>query len=153
VHLAPIPSDSELIAALYRDPWVSRVGHDHRPASPVHHPSAHYLGAYVHGAFVGAFLVIESGWVELDLHALLSRRALPACREFGRLCLAAAFAWSAEIQRVTAYVLQGLESARNYCRKLGFVDEGMRRDAARINGAPVGVYVLGMTRSEWEGSK
>jgi hypothetical protein len=141
--------DKAAIAGLYRDPYIARVGHDHRPAAPIEHPAVRYLGAWVDGCLVGAFLVIESGFIEWDLHALLTKRALPWCRDLGRMCLAWCFAHSI-VQRVTAYVLEGLESARNYCLKLGFVLEGFRRDAAQVDGRLVGVHVLGMTRRDWE---
>jgi hypothetical protein len=145
--LTPL-EDSEALCSIYADPWVSKVGHDHRPASPILHPAAKYLGAYVHGKLVGAFLVIESGFIELDLHALLTKKAVPWSRELGRMCLDYAFGLT-HIERVTANVLEGLESARNYCMKLGFKYEGFKRNVAHRNGKPIGLYILGMTRAEW----
>lgn len=148
LELQPL-TDQGALAALYRDPYVSRVGHDHRPAAPIEHPNVRYLGARVDGELVGAFLVIESGFIETDLHALLTRRALPHSRALGRLCLDHAFS-NPEIERVTAYVIEGLSAARNYCLKLGFKTEGLRRNACRQHGRLVGVHILGMTRNEWE---
>lgn len=142
-------TDSVLIDALYADPYIARVGHDHRPASRIDHPAAKYLGAYVGDKLMGTFLVIQSGFIEIDVHALLTRAALPYSRVFGQLFLATAF-FESGIQRVTAYVLEGLTSARNYCLKLGFKDEGFRRDACLKDGKLVGVHVLGMTRTDWE---
>lgn len=144
-------TDRDALAALYRDPYIARVGHDHRQAEPIDHPAASYLGAYADDQLQGAFLVIESGFIELDLHALLTRRALPRCREFGRMCLSWAFG-HAHVQRVTAYVIEGLEQAKNYCLKLGFQLEGLRRDACQQAGRLLGVHVLGMTRRDWGGA-
>jgi hypothetical protein len=56
------------------------------------------------------------------------------------------------IERVTAYVIEGLTAARNYCLKLGFQFEGIRRNACRQNGRLLGVHILGMTRNDWEKS-
>ena len=148
LELKPLTDDGAL-AALYGDPYIARIGHDHRRAEPIHHQYAKYLGAYADGDLVGAFLIIESGFIEVDLHALLTRRALPHSRELGRMCIAQAFL-SPEIFRVTAYVIEGLESARNYCLKLGFKTEGMRRDACMQGGTLLGVHVLGLTRTDWE---
>jgi hypothetical protein len=148
LELQPL-SDPGAIAPLFLDPYIARVGHDDRPAAPIEHPHVHYLGARVDGDLVGAFMIIESGFVELDVHALLTRRALKHSRDLGRLCLAQAFANPA-IQRVTAYVIEGLTAARNYCLKLGFQFEGIRRDACRQNGHLLGVHILGMTRNDWE---
>jgi len=148
LSLQPLTDQASLFA-LYSDPYIARVGHDHRPAAPIIHPAASYLGAYVDGVLVGAFLIIESGFIELDLHALLRRSALPYSRALGYLCIARAFANSA-IQRVTAYVIEGLTSALNYCTKLGFMVEGFRRDACVQGGKLKGVHVLGLTRQDWE---
>jgi hypothetical protein len=147
LRLLPL-NDKAALADLYRDPYIARVGHDHRPAAPIEHPAASYLGAWVGDSLVGAFLVIESGFIEWDVHALLTRRALPWCRDFGRMCLAWCFGHEV-VQRVTAYVIEGLEAARNYCLKLGFVVEGFRRDAVSVGGQLVGLHVLGMTRRDW----
>jgi len=148
LELQPL-SDQSALAPLFLDPYIARVGHDDRPAAPISHPHVHYLGARVDGELVGAFMIIESGFVEVDVHALLSRRALPHSRELGRLCLAQAFA-NPEIQRVTAYVIDGLNAARNYCLKLGFQYEGVRRCACRQGGRLRDVHTLGMTRNDWK---
>lgn len=148
LELHPL-TDTSTLDALYRDPYVARVGHDHRPATPLIHPAAQYLGAHVDGQLVGAFLVIESGFIETDVHALLTRRALPHSRELGRMCLHYIFA-NPSIERVTAYVIEGLTAARNYCLKLGFKPEGFRRAACVQNGVLLGIYALGMTRNDWK---
>lgn len=148
--LAVLPlNDRAAIEALYRDPYIARVGHDHRAAEYIEHPAVKYLGAWIGKKIVGAFIIIESGFIELDLHALLTRQALPKSRELGRLCIAYAFQ-NKSIQRVTGYVIEGLEAARNYCLKLGFKDEGMRHDACMQGGRLLGVYTLGLTRKDWE---
>lgn len=143
--------DQGALAPLFLDPYIARVGHDDRPAAPISHPHVRYLGAYVDGELVGAFMVIESGFVELDLHAMLTRSALKHSRELGRLCLARAFA-DERVERVTAYVIEGLTTARNYCLKLGFQFEGIRRNACRQHGRLLGVHILGMTRNDWKES-
>jgi hypothetical protein len=141
-------SDLGEIGRICADPYVSRAGHDHRPTAPIQHPAASYLGAFVRGGLVGAFLIIRSGAIEWDVHSLLTRKALPWCRQLGRMCLDWCFGHK-QVQRVTAYVTEGLESARNYCLRLGFVLEGFRRSAASVNGRLLGLYVLGMTREDW----
>jgi len=132
---------------VYQDPYIARVGHDHRPAAPIDHPNATYLSAWVGDSFAGAFLVIKQSAVELELHALLKKSALKQSRDLGMSCLAWAFAQP--ILRVTAYIIEGLEAVKNYCLKLGFKLEGCRRNACVQNGVIKDVYVLGMTRQEW----
>ena len=149
--LEPV-KDLSSLNDLFSDPYIARIGHDHRALVPIAHPHVKYLSARLNDAQVGAFMVIESGFVELDLHAMLSRAALPYSRELGRLCLMWAFAHK-HIHRVTAYVIDGLTSAKNYCVKLGFKNEGTRRDACMKNGELVGVHILGMTRQDWRATK
>jgi hypothetical protein len=144
--------DSTLIDGLYADPYIARVGHDDRPAARIDHPAVSYIGAYLDGNLLGAFLLIESGFVEVDVHALLTRDALQHSRIFGEMLLTRAFNDS-QIARVTAYVIDGLTEARNYCLKLGFKTEGYRRDACRKDGALVGLHVLGITRTDWENTQ
>lgn len=133
---------------VYSDPYITKVGHDHRPAEPIQHPSATYLSAWVGDKFVGAFLVIKQSAVELELHALLKKTALKQSRHLGVACLAWAFAQP--ILRVTAYIIEGLEAAKNYCLKLGFKMEGRMRCACVQSGLLKDVYILGMTRNDWE---
>lgn len=151
LELHPL-SDQGALAPLFLDPYIARVGHDDRPAAPIAHPHVRYLGAYVDGDLVGAFMVVESGYVEADVHALLARRALPHSRDLGRMCLAHVFA-DPTIERATAYVIEGLTAARNYCVKLGFQFEGSRRNACRQNGQLRSVDILGMTRKDWKESQ
>ena len=149
--IALLPVDEKnyhLIDELYSDTYIAKVGYDERAAGTVRHPFAKYLGAYLNGSLVGAFLIIESGFIELDLHALLTKRALPWCRDFGRMCLDYAFSIP-YIQRVTANVLEGLESAANYCLKLGFEIEGFRPCVGHRSGQLIGMHMLGMTREKW----
>jgi len=132
---------------VYQDPYIARVGHDHRPAAPIDHPNVTYLSAWVDEKFCGAFMAIKQSAVELELHALLKKSALKQSRQLGLACLAWAFAQP--ILRVTVYIIQGLEAAKNYCLKLGFKHEGCRRNACVQNGVIKDVYMLGMTRQEW----
>lgn len=148
LELKPLIDDAAL-ASLYSDPYIARVGHDHRAAAPIHHPCASYLGAHVEGRLVGAFLVIDSGFIERDVHALLRREALPHSRALGRLCLDRVFS-DPYIARATAYIIEGLETAKNYCLMLGFEYEGKRRAACMKDGQLLGVHILGMTRADWE---
>lgn len=133
---------------LYSDPYITQVGHDHRQASHIKHPAVQYLSAWHGGEFAGAFMCIHFSPLELELHALLKKQSLPVSRQLGRECLGWAF--EKPIARVTAYVIDGLDTAKNYCLKLGFKNEGYRRDACSKNGVLKGVHVLGMTRADWE---
>lgn len=138
---------TEHLYEVYSDSYIARVGHDHRSAAPIFHPNVTYLSAWVGDKFAGAFMSIKQSAVEFELHALLKRASIKHSRELGRAFLAWAF--SHPILRVTAYIIEGLESAKNYCLKLGFKEEGCRRCACVQDGIVKNVYILGMTREEW----
>jgi hypothetical protein len=144
-----IITDRRAIEWLYADPYIARVGHDHQDACYIDSDHAKYFGAYIDDELVGAFLAIYSGWIEVEIHSLLTKKACANSRNLGKLILEKIFE-SGFTQRITAYVLENLKSTRNYCIKLGFVDEGMRRDVCYKNGELMGVYTLGLTRKDWE---
>jgi hypothetical protein len=140
----------EHLQQVYSDSYITKVGHDGRPAAPVEHPLVTYLTARVGDQFMGAFMAIRFSSTEMELHALLHRKAVSHSRELGRAFLSWAF--SHPILRVTAYIIEGLETAKNYCLKLGMKLEGFRREACLQNGQVKGVYILGMTRADWSKS-
>lgn len=138
----------EHLAVLYFDPLIARTGDDYSKAQPVFHPLAVYLSAWIGDWFVGAYLVIRYSDTEYEAHSFLRRPATPYARVFGQLLKDWVFS-HVEVLRLTGYVREGLESARNHCLKMGFTQEGFRRDALRVNGQPKGLYVMGITRKEW----
>lgn len=135
------------ISAVYADPYISgRVWHDHRPAGPIDHPLAQYLAATVDDEFVGAFLAIKKTAIEIEWHSLLHKRALPWSRDLGKLFLRWAFDQGAE--RVSAPIIEGIESAMNYGLRLGMTHEGTMRCACLQGGILKSVYLLAMTRQD-----
>jgi len=137
----------EHLLEVYADPYINKIGHDHRPAAPIIHPNVTYLSAWIGSTFAGAFMVIKQSAVELELHSLLKKSSIKESRKLAAKCLAWAFAHP--ILRVTVYIIEGLEAAKNFALKLGFKNEGCRRCACVQGGIVKDVYVLGMTRQEW----
>lgn len=140
----------EHLQQVYSDSYITKVGHDHRPAAPINHPLVTYLTATIGDRFAGAFMAIRFSSTEMELHSLLHKSAIKHSRVLGLAFLAWAFAQP--ILRVTAYIIEGLEAAKNYCLKLGFKHEGTRRHACMQGGIIKDVYVLGMTRQDWSTS-
>ena len=136
---------------VYKDPYIQKIGYDDRPPGIIENPYVQYLGAYKNDTFMGAFMAIRYSLYEYELHSLLLKRALKYSRELGMEFIEWAFT-DKNVMRVTAYIIEGLEKAVNYCIKLGFKKEGIRRDACRVNDKPRSVYILGLTRSDWIGS-
>lgn len=128
---------------------AAKVGHDHRESGYISHPNVSYLGAYVNNELVGVFTIIESGFVEVDIHASILPAGIAEARVLGAMAVDYLFKTTPDLARITAYVIEGLETAKNYCIKVGFVYEGKRRDACLKNGQLVGIHVLGLTRKDW----
>jgi RimJ/RimL family protein N-acetyltransferase len=82
------------------------------------------------------------------VHAGLKRRALPWSRQLAGLFLDRVFE-PPQVLRATAYVMGDLPSAANFCRRVGFTDEGVRRNAIVKGGRILDCIVLGLLRSEW----
>lgn len=139
----------EHLVDIYTDKFISRIAHDLRPHYPVFSEHAVYVSAFVDGKFVGAYLAIESTQIELEVHSLLKKTATPYSRELGRAFLLWCFS-KPYIRRLTGYILEGFESARNHCLKMGFTLEGVKRNAFLISGKPRNVYIMGILREELE---
>ena len=136
------------LAQVYADPYiVNRISSDGRRAAPVIHPLVTYLSAFVDGEFVGAFLAVRYTPYEFELHSLLHKSGIAQSRELAQEFLRWAF--DKGVLRVTAPIIEGLETAKNFCIKLGFTYEGFRRDSLIKDGLIVGVHMLGMTRTDW----
>ena len=140
--------DEKHLTELYQDGYIQRVGYDDRPASPVVHPLASYVSAFVNNMFAGAFLIIRFSRREVEIHSLLYKWALRYSRKLGEMILDWVFARK-DVLRVTANILEGLESARNYCLKLGFKLEGIKRSVCMVKGKPTDLYILGLLRQDW----
>lgn len=139
----------EHLAELYSDPYIaSRIAHDDRQPLPVFHELAFYLSAWVDGKFAGAFLVIKYTDHDWELHSLLKREFLKYSRSFGRECIA--YCFGRGVNRLTVWIIDGLKTVENFCLKLGFSKDGVRRSACLKDGVFRDVHMYGMTRIDWE---
>ena len=137
------------LAAVYGDDYITeRVGDDFFPPKPVKHPMVKYLSAWVDGVFSGAFMFVFQTPIDVEAHALLKRGAVKYSRELGKAAQEWVFG-DERVQRLSAAVPEGLETARNYALRMGFVEEGRKRMAHQRNGEVRDIYMLGMTREDW----
>lgn len=146
-------SDAAAIDAILADSWVrGKIEQDGREPGYIDHPLVSYHGAYTDGALVGVLIAVQFTRWEVEVHAALLKPAVRHGRDLGRLFLDTVFA-DPVVMRATAYVLGTLPSAANYCRRLGFADEGVRRSACLVGGAPTDIIVLGLLRDDYEASE
>lgn len=140
---------AENLAALYADPLILRTGDDEHPAVPVEHELAEYWSVFDGEQFVGAYLVIDYSAYEWEVHTLLQKAATRISREAGRRMLDILFEDPVK-QRVTGWVRGDIRTAINLCLKLGLIVEGIKLDAVQVDGEPLPLIMMGVTRSKWE---
>lgn len=143
-----LTNDFDAIAKIYADPYTKRAAHDHRPHEPINHPDVYYFGAYIDSELVGVFIMIDSGFCDVDVHSMLTKKAIRHCRELGKMCINAIFS-NPDIHRLTGWVSEGLETALNFDLKIGFKYEGFKEKAVMKNGELIGLHMVGLTRSDW----
>lgn len=136
---------------LYSDQYILKAGQDNRPLSPVLHPLATYLTMTVSGVFAGAYLLIRHTALEFEIHSLLKKKFVQYSRGFVQIALAWAFSHK-EVERVTAYVTSDMNTVKNFCLKVGFQLEGIRRNACLKSGKLCDIYMFGIVRADWSKS-
>jgi len=145
-------TDAAVINAVLQSPWIAdKIRHDSRDPGYIDSPNIEYHAARVGGRIAGVFMAIRHSEYEIEVHAALARWATRHGRALGAMFLAQLWE-DGNLLRITAPVLATLPSAVNYCLRLGFQREGVKRSACWINGAPVDVVYLGMLRGESSGS-
>lgn len=142
MRLAGLQDRDAINAALQHPAIAPKLRHDARDPGYIDHPQVRYVGAWT-DCFAGVFIAIDVTPWEVEAHVALLPHAVREARALAKLFIARELE-RPELQRITAKVMATLPSAANFCRKLGFVDEGVMRAACRIDGAPVDVLVLGL---------
>jgi hypothetical protein len=141
--------DAALVDAVLSDPWIAdRLRHDGRSPCYLASPAVSYLAAYVGDDLAGVFIAGRIGSYEVEAHVALYRSGTRHGRPLAALFLARAFA-DPTVLRVSAPVLASLPSSVNFCRRLGFVQEGVKRAACLRDGVPTDLIMFGLTREEW----
>lgn len=147
VELQENPSKN-LIQDLYKDPLVSRIGDDLRTLEPLSHPLISYLGVFLSGVFVGAFVLIKFSPYEIEVHNILTRRAIPALRQISKMVVDYIFN-TYPIQRITGWIQEDIKTAINHVIKSGFLIEGCKQDALLVRGELKNLILVGLTRDRW----
>jgi hypothetical protein len=138
---------NENLNKVYSNTYISScISHDDRQAEPIIHDLVQYYSAWVNDTFAGCFMLIKFSTIEYEVHSLLFKEHLKHSRDLAYIFLDTLF--KEPIERVTAYIIEGLETAKNFCLKIGFKQEGVRRNACKVNGRLKDIYVLGMTRKD-----
>jgi len=133
---------------IYQDSYISKVSHDNKPFESIDHPLVKYITASINGRFAGAFMIILFSKTEIEIHSLLKKQFIKYSRQLGKEVIDYIFSFY-NPQRLTAPIIDGLNTAKNYVVKLGFTLEGIRRDACSKDNRMKDIYIYGLTRREW----
>lgn len=110
------------------------------------HPAIHYLICEIDAKPAGFYAVVQLNDIDWEAHVCLMKWAIPQARDFGAMVID--WLWAAGAQRITVPAIKA--TTVNYCRRLGFSIEGVRRKAVSVNGARLDVTYLGLLRPEGE---
>ncbi len=140
--------DPDIVNAILSDPWISeRLRIDGRVPGYIDNPAIEYYAAYVESSLAGIFILGKFSAFEAEVHVALARWSIKDGRELAAMFLDRVLCDG--VQRASAWVLSSLPSTANFCRRLGFVDEGRKREAVRRDGKPLDLLLLGLTAEEW----
>ena len=136
-NLNRIYSDERILNG-YPDGWTPK---------PIDHPLVDYTTAWVGDKFAGCFLRVKNSVHEVECHSLLLKESVLYSRELCSMFVNMCF--KCDILRVYTRVFEYSKSFRNMALKIGFVEEGFKRDVARKNGQLIGTYEMAITKRDW----
>lgn len=139
-------SDEELQQIYQNDYVLSAFGELHT-RNPLKSDIVKYYSCYVNGNFVGCFLEIMRSPIESEVHSLLFKKAAKYCRELARIFIRQLFE-SKPIVRVSTQVMQIHKSVINFCLKIGFVFEGIKKNADLKDGKLQDLILFRILRNE-----
>lgn len=143
--------DRDYVNMVYQDPFIAgRIRQDGLALEHVDNPYVYYLMALQDGVPCGFFAIANKG-IEHEIHVCLQQSAIRNFRTFGRLAID--YCFSQGIQRLTAPISSANRSVINYCLKLGFRLEGVKRCAIMVDGHLFDEVIMGMTREDYGRSR
>jgi len=139
----------EHLDLVYNDSYIlENLSQDNRKIEPIINPLVTYYSAFNGDEFMGCFMHIKFTIYEVELHSLLLKKAIKNSRTFGKMIIDETFK-DETVLRITANIIGDLKKSINYCKKLGFRQEGIKKHSILKNGIITNVNILGLTREEW----
>jgi len=138
----------ENIEMVYGHPSMRKIKHDHAELGYIDHPMIDYYSCFLNDEFVGCYIVAKIFPIDYEVHMLLLPTAVKRHRELGLKMATILFE---ETDRISTIVIGGMNSAKNYIKKLGFKLEGIKRDAFEQNGIKKDAYFYGLLKKDFTG--
>jgi len=144
---------SEMIEETYSDKYIlSCIEYDYGTPSYINHPLAKYYSAWYKEEFLGLILCVRYNKYEIEMHSLLKKESIQYSREIGKLIIEEMFS-DKDVLRITAPVQGNLKSTMNFLEKIGFVKEGIKKDAIIKKEIVTDMHIYGITKTQWKESK
>lgn len=141
--------DKAYINYIYANDFIkNRIHQDGLSLRYIEDPSIRYLKASIDGEDCGFFLT-RVGMPDFEAHVCLLPRATLQSRQLGHLFIAWCFSHGAH--RLTAPVSSMNRSVVNYCKRLGFEIEGIKKEAINSNGVFYDEFIMGLTKDSYYG--
>jgi hypothetical protein len=141
---------SSMIEETYSDKYIlSCIEYDSSTPSYINHPLAKYYSAWNNKEFLGLILCVRYNKFEIEMHSLLKKESIPHSREIGKLIIEEMFN-NEDVLRITAPVQGNLKSTMNFLEKIGFVKEGIKKDAIIKKAIVTDMYIYGITKKHWK---
>lgn len=135
--------DEDLVNSFYADNFIyNGVKRDGVQTGFRSHPAIHYLLCSIDGKKAGFFIAVESSEIDWEMHACLTKWATPHSRKLAQMAID--WVWAHGPIRITVPVVS--RSTVNFCKRLGFEIEGVRRNGAMIDGTLHDVTFLGLLK-------
>lgn len=135
--------DKELVNRFYLDKFIyNGVKLDGVETGFRAHPDIHYLLCKVDGHEAGFFIAAASCSIDWEMHACLMKWAIPHGRALAKMAID--WVWDRGPIRITVPVVN--QSTVNFCKRLGFEIEGVRRRGAMRDGVLHDVTFLGLLK-------
>lgn len=138
----------EEIKIVYNDAYIQNsIKQDDKQITQIIHPLVTYISCYNNNEFLGCFIKISQSDIETEGHSLLLKQGIRYSRKL--LSLFIEFCFCENIERMTTFIPNDLQTVVNFCLKSGWKIEGIKRNAIIKNNQPVNVIMMGILRKEF----
>lgn len=134
---------------LYSDESMRKLSHDHFELRHICHPMVKYYSVFSYGEFMGAYMVIESSPIDFEAHMMLLPKIGVYQRKATRMMADILFE---KTDRITTVIIDGMETAKNHVKKIGFKLEGIKRESFQVNGVKKDGYIYGLLKTDLKGA-
>lgn len=137
----------EEINIVYNDTYIQNaIKQDNKQITQIIHPLVTYISCYNNNEFLGCFIKISQSDIETEGHSLLLKQGIKYSRKL--LSLFIEFCFYENIERMTTFIPNDLQTVINFCLKANWKIEGIKRNAIMKNNKPLDVTMMGILRKD-----